>query len=290
MMFKDLPVFYSDQDPQGSMILIEALDYLQIISERIKKEKEKFLKSSNLILHNLVEEKKLTLDIKSLFIFSKIYLDYLIKYITINFFSKVQGLNDRSFHRHINSLKAIDDCDEKFNLYKKFMSENGVKLLYQICNIRDIITHQKLSIKESILYDPDSSEFHIILEIDKNYSIDSIGNNEIKLVFNPDLDDKIMEFAKTFNVEIEPHDPTKISRFIYLNIVLQLLEEKFQLSDIIKEMRLKKSNKKFENLIQLRKELGLVFNEEGVYEIIFSFTEGLANILKKIAGIERRRF
>ncbi|TFG23722.1 MAG: hypothetical protein EU532_13210 [Promethearchaeota archaeon] len=95
---------------------------------------------------------------------------------------------------------------------------------------------------------------------------------------------------KSFFNKIETYDPTTNSRFIYLNNFLKNLEEYFQLTDTITEEKFKKSNKKFKNLIELRKGLGLVFNERGVYEILINFTEDLAKILKKNTGLIKRRF
>ena len=77
--------------------------------------------------------------------------------------------------------------------------------------------------------------------------------------------------GKKYNIERE-HDKSQISDFIYLDLILAELENTevtFEEGDL--------------NIIEeLRNQLGMVINEDNVYEFLYIFSEIVVNILKEM--------
>lgn len=245
---------------QSVGVLTSIIEYIRIILKRIKEEKElhkKFQKEGKFAPYLLPT---LALDMKSLYIFSKIYLDYFISYITLTFFPDYD-LKYRSMKDHIKSLKRTSNDDPHFENYKNYVlsCENQLKL--RIRYVRDkFITHRKLRTTESYLFDDQTNNFLILFDNSKDpANID----NEFK--------EKIINLGKKYNIERE-HDKSQISDFIYLDLILAELESTeitFEQGDL--------------NLIEeLRNQLGMVINEDNVYEFLYNFSEIIGNILKEI--------
>ncbi len=169
------------------------------------------------------------LDIKTLFLFSKIYLDYLIRCIVEDFFSKVKNLKTSSFHRHILRIKNLEATDSKFTKYKEFMMQNGFKILYRIVNVRNkFVDHIKAVRVESLAFTQDFSECSVVIKILKNYYPDYISDPFLRRArFNKNLMDSITNFAKENSIPINEFNPEFDNDFIYLNNILEELEIKF---------------------------------------------------------------
>jgi len=245
---------------QSVGVLTSIIEYIRIILKRIKDEKElhkRFRKEDKFAPYLLPT---LVLDMKSLYIFSKIYLDYFVSYITLTFFPDYD-LKYRSINDHIKSLKRTSNGDPHFENYKNYVlsCENQLKL--RIRYVRDkFITHRKLRTTESYLFDDQTNNFLILFDSSKDpTNID----NELK--------ERIIDLGKKYNIERE-HDKSQISDFIYLDLILAELENTeitFEEGDL--------------NLIEeLRNQLGMVINEDNVYEFLYKFSEIIGNILKEM--------
>ena len=253
---------------------------LQIITQRINNSKEsleKIVSTNNYIgFHPIAEE--LILDIKSLFLFSKIYLDYLIRCIVEDFFSKISNLNKKSFHRHILRLKNLEVIDTKFVQYKEYMMQNGFRILYRIVNVRNkFVDHIKAVRVESLAFTEDFTECSVVIKILKNYYPDYIIDPFLKRArFDKKLKESILNFAKEKDITFPEFKQKHDNDFIYLNKILEDLELKY---NILEE---KKEFEHYHNkLLRFREALGVVMNDKGIYEMIKDFTNDLGNILGK---------
>jgi len=253
---------------QSVGVLTSNIEYIRIILKRIKDEKElykAFQKEGKFASYLLPT---LALDIKSLYIFSKIYLDYFVSYITLTFFPNYD-LQYRSMNDHIKSLKKTSNDDPHFENYKNYVlsCENQLKL--RIRYVRDkFITHRKLRTAESYLFDNQTNNFLILFDNSKDpTNID----NELK--------ERIINLGKEYNIERE-HDKSQISDFIYLDLILAELENI--------EVTLEEGDL---NLIEgLRNQLGMVINEDNIYDFLYNFSEIIGNILKEMNPDVLRHF
>ena len=245
---------------QSVGVLTSNIEYIRIILKRIKDEKElhkNFQKEGKFAPYLLPT---LALDMKSLYLFSKIYLDYFVSYITLTFFPDYD-LKYRSMNDHIKSLKRTSNDEPHFENYKNYIlsCENQLKL--RIRYVRDkFITHRKLRTVESFLFDDQTNNFLILFDNSKNPT--DIGN---------ELKESIINLGKKYYIERE-HDKFQISDFIYLDLILGELENTeitFDEGDL--------------NIIEeLRNQLGMVINEDNVYEFLYNFSEKIGNILKEM--------
>ena len=247
-------------------VLTSIVGDIRIVLKRIKEEKElykKILKEGKFVPYLLPT---LALDIKTLYLYSKIYIDYFASYVTLTFFPDYD-LQYRSMNDHIKSLKKCSNDNPNFQKYKKYIlsCENQLKL--RIRYVRDkLITHRKLKTKESYLYDEELNNFLIVFDNRKD-------PNKIE----EGLKQEIIGLGKKYDIE-KTHDATRISNFIYLNSILAELENieiEFEENDL--------------NLIEsLRQRLGMVINEDNVYEFLYNFSEIVGNIIKEMnPGITR---
>ena len=174
---------------QSVGVLTSIIEYIRIILKRIKDEKElykAFQKEGKFAPYLLPT---LALDMKSLYIFSKIYLDFFVSYITLTFFPDY-NLKFRSMNDHIKSLKRTFNDDPHFLNYKNYVlsCENQLKL--RIRYVRDkFITHRKLRTAESYLFDDQTNSFLMLFDNSKDPSnIDS------------ELKERIINLTKEYNI------------------------------------------------------------------------------------------
>ncbi len=205
---------------------------------------------------------------KTLNLFSKIYLDYFVSYISFTFFPNYD-LQHRSMNDHIKSLKRCSNTNPHFQNYKDYVlsCENQLKL--RIRYVRDkLITHRKLKTVESYLFDDQINKFLILFD-----------NRKDPANYDKDLKQKIINLGKKYNIERE-HDKSQISEFIYLDSILAELENA--------EMEFEEDDLAI--IESTRESLGMVINEDNVYEFPYNFSEIVGNILKEMNPEITRHF
>jgi hypothetical protein len=283
-MDSEIPVVKSSKDPQGSKFLIETIINLQMISHRIEEDKKKFIETIGKdILQNTEALNMLKLDILSIFIFANMYLDYLVRYITKNWFTEsegLEGLKVNSFIAHIKSLNDVFDEDLIFNEYKDFLLKNGIPLAYKIGNIKNVIKQRFTGLREDIIYDLETSNYFLILQKEKSYDLYFEDGIE-KIHLNPEIEKEVFILATKHKISTLFDDESKFGRIIYLDTILKNLEFKINLYDIESEKVFKKVSKKYRNIIDVRIRLGLIFNEKDLYQLVIDFTSGIKDILNK---------
>ena len=123
-MYEPFPYVYSEKNPQSQIYLMDLVSFIRIIIKRIDIAKEKYEQTlgSN-VKENTMQLQYLKLDVRSLYLFSSVYLDYLVNYISHSFFQDYvkSGLKNNSFRDHIKTLNKIEGLDELFSKYKNFL-------------------------------------------------------------------------------------------------------------------------------------------------------------------------
>ncbi len=157
MKFTDFPLVASNQDHKSYTYIYMGHCFLslQIINRRIDKQINRNFKYNNFNPRKEAHANlKLALDIKTMFIYSKTYLDFLARYIHQNFFKNIPNLVSRSYHSHVNSLVKVNTNNQIFNDYKNYILKKGLKLVYRVGLLRDkLLTHRLLDSYENILVD-----------------------------------------------------------------------------------------------------------------------------------------
>ncbi len=255
--FKFLIPLDLSKDYQNITVLTNLITYLRIILNRIDENKIKLLEE-NKFLQPLIDT--IALDIKSLYIFAKIYFDYFIRYITLTFLPKNIGIKSKSFNAHIFSFKTIQSDELWLEQYKNLVFIYKRKFNFRIRDIRDkLITHRKLNVNEFWGFDEQNKKFYIYFE----KVSDPINIEE-------SLKTKIFDLGKKYGIELS-HDKKLISDYVYLDSILTRLEttdKKMDEEDGI-------------SIGNLRDKLGIIFNEENIIQQLEDFTEGVSVILKK---------
>lgn len=103
---------------------MDLVSFIQIILKRIDIAKEKYGQTlSKDVRENLSQLQYLKLDVRSLYLFSSAFLDYLVNYISHSFFQEYvkAGLKNNSFRDHIKTLKKIQGSDDLILKYKNFL-------------------------------------------------------------------------------------------------------------------------------------------------------------------------
>ncbi|KKM76227.1 hypothetical protein LCGC14_1382300 [marine sediment metagenome] len=179
---------------QSNVVLIQIITDCRILLTRIQKNKEmqaEYFRTNRLkpfLLNTIV------LDIKTLYLFTKIFLDYFIKYITIFFFPPEFNLRHKSFNEHVKSLKKVISDDVWFNEYKEFILKYEKKVKFRIKYVRDkMITHRDSNLKESWSFDDGIKNFHIFFD----KSSDSIN-------IDIDLKNDVIKLGKKFSPILYP--------------------------------------------------------------------------------------
>ncbi|MGQ4876448.1 MAG: hypothetical protein ACP6IY_20485 [Promethearchaeia archaeon] len=262
-MFKPFPYVYSKKYSESQIYLIDLIFFIQIILNRINFEKKKYRE-------NLGKDPKecfkylqyLKLDVRSLYIFSTSFLDYLINYISNSFFQNYlkSGLKNNSFRNHIKSLRKIEGSDKLFNEYKDYILAKEQILELRIINIRDkMIIHRHIDTNEFWGYDVNTNIFYIYFTKQKDfYKIE----NDVKT--------NVQSLVQKYHI-LKNHKSNNISEFIYYNSLIEKLES----IPII----LEKNDRN--KLIKSRFKLGIIINGEDVYKLLYNFSEGLCRILNK---------
>ncbi len=246
------------------MVLIPLIEDIKIILKRIKNEKSELAESKKNSQFFPYLLPTLVLDIKSLYIFSKIFIDKLILYITETFFSKLirKGLANESFNRQVKSLrnKKISKDNRAFLEYKDYILRNERRIFFKIINIRDkLIIHGKLKASESYGYDDQVDSFDIyFMKVKDPFKIDK------------ELKNTIVEIGQKYNIK-KVHDRDKYSEFVYLDSILGDVE------GILVEI----DNSEKQLIKFCRERLGMIINEENLFQIIYDFSDGIAKLLKE---------
>ncbi len=247
-----------------SMVLIPLIEDIKIILKRIKNEKSELAESKKNSQFFPYLLPTLVLDIKSLYIFSKIFIDKLILYITETFFSELirKGLANESFNRQVKSLrnKKINKDNRAFLEYKDYILRNERRIFFKIINIRDkLIIHGKLKASESYGYDDQVDSFNIyFMKVKDPFKIDK------------ELKNTIMEIGQKYNIK-KVRDRDNYSEFVYLDSILCDVEG----------ILVKIDNSEKQPIKSCRERLGMISNEENLFQIIYDFSDGVAKLLKK---------
>ncbi len=239
---------------------------LLIIIKRIRNKKEKYLNNSDLIT-----TLKIALEIKSLYIFAKVYLDYLIRYIVNVYFRNIKddrkkGLTNRSFNRHVTQLRnqTFTSVSELFQKYRKYILINECRLFFKIINVRDkLIIHRDLNIKESWTYFERENKFRVHLA--KDIPVGSIQE---------DLRDEIITILTKFGAT-RGFTPRTYNFFMYDNLLNKVEMRDGPLAIIDRE-----------KIAQCRIKLGVGIDEKRIFRILYEFSKGLCEIF----GIEKDLF
>ncbi len=262
-MYESFPYVYSERNPQNQMYLKDLVSFIQIILKRIDASKEKYGQTLGSNVRETIKQLQyLKLDVRSLYLFSSTYLDYLVNYISHSFFQDYMksGLKTNSFRSHIKTLKKTEGLDEVFIKYKNFLLKKEQTLELRIINIRDkMITHRYTDTNEFWGYDPRTKTFCIYFTKQKEfYEIEDRLKNDIGTLSQK------YNIEKEFNAEL-------ISEFVYYNSILEELENL--------SIQLVREDRKM--LKDSRIALGAIINGEKVYKLLYETSEGLCKILNK---------
>lgn len=262
-MYESFPYVYSEKNPQSQIYLMDLVSFIQIILKRIDIAKEKYGQTlSKDVRENLSQLQYLKLDVRSLYLFSSAFLDYLVSYISHSFFQEYvkAGLKNNSFRDHIKTLKKIQGSDDLILKYKNFLLKKERILDLRIINIRDkMITHRYTDTNEFWGYDPKTNTFYIYFTRQRDFYI-----------IEEDLRTNIQALAQKYKIE-KQFNPELISVFVYYNLLLEELENlpvsiEKQDRDLLKNCRIA---------------LGAIINGEKVFKLLYDLSEGLCKILNK---------
>ena len=245
---------------QSAGALIQIITYFRILLTRIKKNKEieaRYSSTGKFIPFNF---DSIILDVKTLYIFAKIYIDYFIKYISTNFLEQNLNLKRKSFNAHIKNLRKINSEDLWFNEYKELIFKYERKIKFRINYIRDkMITHRDLNLNEYWGFDEHNKSVYIYFDKSLNPAKISIK-----------LKNEIIKLGKKYNINIF-HDEKAFSDFVYLDLILSNLEN--STSQLEKEDE--------EKIVESRDRLGIIVNEENLFQLLYDFSEEISQLLKK---------
>jgi len=262
-MYDSFPYVYSKNNTQSQIYLMDLVSFIQIILERIDVAEEKYGQALSSNVREIIKPLQyLKLDVRSLYLFSSAYLDYLVNYISHSFFQDYvkSGLKNNSFRDHIKTLKKTEGLDEVFINYKNFLLEKEQTLELIIINIRDkMVTHRYIDTNEFWGYDPRIKTFYIYFTKQKEFC-------EIEDRIKNDLG----TLSQKYNIEKE-FNPELISEFVYYNSILEELENL--------SIKLVREDRKL--LKDSRIALGAIINGEKVYKLLYETSEGLCKILNK---------
>jgi len=264
MKFTDFPLVVSNQDDKNYTYIYmgHCFLYLQIINRRIDKQTFRYFKYKNFNPRKEGHAKlKLTLDIKTMFIYSKLYLDFLARYIHQNFFNNIAHLVSSSYHQHVNSLVKVNTNNQIFNDYKNYILKNGLKFVYRIGLLRDkLLSHRLLDSHETILVD--SVKNKIGLSIERIRRTKEQENPIIK----DDLKNDILRLAQQYDISILEQEATNLHDFEYFDNILKKIEETALNCPINMEIGI------------TRQRLGGIFDSTNVFTQLFEFTMDLKKI------------
>ncbi|TKJ20238.1 MAG: hypothetical protein CEE43_12895 [Promethearchaeota archaeon Loki_b32] len=262
-MYQSFPYVYSEKKPQSQFYLMDLVSFLQIILKRIDAAKEKY---GQTLVSDVRESIKhlqyLKLDVRSLYLFSSAFLDYLVNYISHSFFQDYvkSGLKNNSFRDHIKTLKKTEGVDELFIEYKNFLLKKEQILELRIIIIRDkMITHRYTDTNEFWGYDPRTKTFYIYFTKQRDFYI-----------IKEALRVNIQILAQKYNV-VKEFNPELVSEFVYYNSILEELEN----------LPVTFEKKDRDLLKNSRIALGAIINGEKVYNLLYETSEGLCKILNK---------
>ncbi len=236
---------------------------LLIIIKRIRKKKEKYIIDSDLITNY-----KIALDIKSLYIFAKYYLDYLIRYLVDVYFRDIKadqgkGLTNRSFDSHVKQLRnqTFISAKELFQKYREYILRNECRLFFKIINVRDkLIVHRDLNIGESWTYFERENKFRVHLS--KDIPVGPIQE---------DLRDEIFMILTKFR-PTTGFTPRAYNFFMYDKLL-----DKIEMRDGPLEINDRTA------IAQCRIKLGVGIDEKRIIGILYKFSKGLCDLF----GIEK---
>lgn len=251
-----------EKSGQSSLILTSLIEYIRIILKRIKEEKKLYARyiGSDKFIPYLLET--LVLDIKTLYLYAKIYLDKFSQYIIITFFPEIDTLLNEcdNFKAHADRLRNIPESNLAFQEYREFVFNYRINILFRISFVRNhMITHRNLDIFESYGYDNQNNIFYIYFQKEKDpFRIDK------------NLKNNIINLGRKYGIN-KTHDKQKVSEFFYLDSIL----EKIEINNII----IKRKDE--ERIYDYRKKLGFIVSKHKVFQLIYEFSEGITKILKK---------
>ena len=116
-MYESFPYVYSEKNPQSQIYLMDLVSFVQIILKRIDAAKEKYGETiSSDVRENIKQLQYLKLDVRSLYLFSSAFLDYLVNYISHSFFQDnvKSGLKNNSSNPSVFSSVFICLRNELF--------------------------------------------------------------------------------------------------------------------------------------------------------------------------------
>jgi len=236
---------------------------LLIIIKRIRNKKEKYLNNSDLIT-----TLKIALEIKSLYIFAKVYLDYLIRYLVNVYFRNIKddrekGLINRSFNSHVNQLRnqTFTSANELFQKYREYILINECRLFFKIINVRDkLIVHRDLNIGESWTYFEGENKFRVHLSKD-------IPVGPIQEELRHEIFSILTKFRAT-----KGFTPQAYNFFRYDNLLdnVEMRDGPLEIDDRTA-------------IAQCRIKLGVGIDERRIIGILYKFSKGLCDIF----GIEK---
>lgn len=255
----ELP-FHPKKNRESLNYYDQILNTLYIISYRIKKGKIAQISSDKLESSFI-----LSLDIKSLYIYSKFLLDYTIKYMSETYFSNIKnnkgkGLRSKSYDSHIRFLKKskFSNFDNVFNQYRRYIVNYDGIFFFKIINIRDkLITHTKLMTHESWTYNESENKFCIIL-----------AKTEPFLPISKELRNQIYNLA--FKFSVPHHHIIGNYNFFFFDKLL----------DKIERLDREFTGGEREIISKCRIKLGISMNEDGIINLLLNFLQGLCSIVR----------
>lgn len=237
---------------------------IQVIKRRIDKQTNRYFKYQFLNPRKCSHAKvKVGLDIKSLIIFSKIYLDFLTKYINQFFFKEISGLSSKSYHQHINSLIKVRTDNQIFLNYKEYILQNGLKLVYRIGLLRDkLLTHSLVNRYETILVDSERKKIGLSIE-----RLPRTREQEHPII-HEELKKDILSLISQYKLSVPEQKATKLHDFEYFDYILKQVEE------IAPDCPINMG------IGVLRQRLGVILDSSEIFDQIFQFTLDLKQIFR----------
>lgn len=122
-----------------------------------------------------------------------------------------------------------------------------------------MITHRGLNLNEYWGFDDQNKMIYIYFD----KSLDPIN-------INTKLKNEIIKFGRKYNINIF-HDEKAFRDFLYLDLILSNLEN--STSQLEKEDE--------EKIVESRDRLGIIVNEENLFQLLYDFSEEISQLLKK---------
>lgn len=127
-----------EKSGESSLILTSLIEYIRIILKRIEEEIRLYARyiGSDKFISYLLET--LALDIKTLYLYAKIYLDKFSQYIIITFFPEIDTLLNEcdNFKARADPLKNIPESNLAFQEYREFVFNYRINILFKINSIK----------------------------------------------------------------------------------------------------------------------------------------------------------